>query len=120
MEDARVWAFEESLWRATSEHYHDSIHEQGLMVVPEPPYILEGGQAADLVSGTPRWDEVKFSEQHVTRPHEGLIVIAYQMDANKADVSPYKAHCTSVYLRLGHDDWKVVQHQQTPVLSSTD
>nr|WP_295374823.1 DUF4440 domain-containing protein [uncultured Sphingosinicella sp.] len=120
MEDQRVWAFEESLWTASAEHYQEAIDQGCLMVVPAPPYVLEGQQAIDAVKDTPRWSKVAFSEQKVSRPEEGLIVIAYKAEAQKEGASPYTAHCTSVYRRLGHDDWKVVQHQQTPPLTSRD
>jgi hypothetical protein len=118
MEDSRVWAFEESLWTASAEHYQESIDQDCLMVVPAPPYVLAGQQAIDAVKDTPRWSKVVFSQQQVSRPQEGLIVIAYKAEAEKDGAPPYTAHCTSVYRRLGHDDWKVVQHQQTPPLTS--
>lgn len=117
MNDERVWAFEESLWTADAEHYRESIDEACLMVLPEPPFVFSGAQAVDAVATTPRWSEVSFSEQQVTRPQEGLIVIAYHVRAAKADAEPYEAHCTSVYRRLEHEVWKVVQHQQTPPLT---
>jgi ketosteroid isomerase-like protein len=120
MEDQRVWAFEESLWTASAEHYQESIDQDCLMVVPAPPYVLGGQQAIEAVKDTPRWSKVAFSEQKVSRPQEGLIVIAYKAEAEKDGAAPYTAHCTSVYRRLGHDDWKVVQHQQTPPLTSRD
>jgi hypothetical protein len=53
----------------------------------------------------------------VTRPQEGLICVAYKVEASSGDGPGYTAYCTSVYRRLGHDDWKVVQHQQTPPLT---
>jgi hypothetical protein len=118
MDDDRVWAFEESLWTASAEHYQESIDETCLMVVPAPPYVLGGQQAIDAVKQTPRWSKVILSDRMVTRPQEGLIVIAYKAEAEKEGAAPYTAHCTSVYRRLGHDDWKVIQHQQTPPLTS--
>lgn len=120
MEDDRVWAFEESLWTADPQHYQESIDDECLMVVPAPPFVLKGQEAIDAVKNTPRWSKVVFSEQKVSRPQEGLIVIAYKAEADKEGAAPYTAHCTSVYRRLGHDDWKVVQHQQTPPLTSRD
>jgi ketosteroid isomerase-like protein len=114
MEDSRVWAFEESLWTADAQHYQESIDDQCLMVVPAPPYVLVGQQAIDAVKNTPRWSKVVFTDQKVSRPQEGLIVIAYKAQADKHGAAPYTAHCTSVYRRIAHDDWKVVQHQQTP------
>jgi hypothetical protein len=48
----------------------------------------------------------------VSRPEEGLIVIAYEARASRGD-EHYRAFCTSTYRRRGHEDWEVVQHQQT-------
>jgi hypothetical protein len=119
MDDQRVWAFEESLWTATPEHYQESIDgENYLLVVPTHPHVLSGQAAIDAVKNTPRWSKVAFSEQKITRPQEGLIVVAYKVDADKEEAAPYSAYCTSTYRRLEHEVWKVVQHQQTPPLKS--
>ena len=117
MEDLRVWAFEESLWTGDADHYRESIDESALMVVPQPPYVLESEAAVDAVSQTPRWEQVTFRDGRIVRPQEGLIVIAYGVEATKGD-ERYIAHCTSTYRRLEHDVWKVVQHQQTPPLTA--
>ena len=116
MDDARVWAFEDSLWRADEAHYRESIAPDYLLVVPMPPYVLVGEQAVEALAKTPDWQSVTFSGQHVSRPHEGLIVIAYHVEAEGGGEQPYSADCSSVYRRMGHEDWKVVQHQQTPRL----
>ncbi|MGK6324990.1 DUF4440 domain-containing protein [Sphingomonas sp. DT-51] len=121
MEDGRVWAFEESLWTADADHYRESIDESALMVVPQPPYVLESEAAVEAVSRTPRWDEVRFSDQRIVRPQEGLIVVAYKVEASKGNSGgeggeTYVAHCTSTYRRIEHERWTVVQHQQTPPL----
>ncbi|MBW6531086.1 DUF4440 domain-containing protein [Sphingomonas sp. RRHST34] len=116
MEDGRVWAFEESLWTADAEHYRESIDESALMVVPQPPYVLESEAAVEAVSRTPRWDAVRFSDQRIVRPQEGLIVVAYKVEASKGGGKTYVAHCTSTYRRIEHERWTVVQHQQTPPL----
>ncbi len=120
MEDERVWAFEESLWTADAAHYRESIDDSCLMVVPQPPFVLESEAAVAAVSDTPRWSSVAFSEQRIVRPQEGLIVVAYKVEASKPDADAYVAHCTSTYRRLAHEEWKVVQHQQTPPLVSGD
>jgi hypothetical protein len=121
MEDQRVWAFEESLWTADADHYRESIDESALMVVPQPPYVLESEAAVEAVSQTPRWDAVRFSDQRIVRPQEGLIVVAYKVEASKGNAGgggdeTYVAHCTSTYRRIEHERWTVVQHQQTPPL----
>lgn len=116
MEDARIWEFEESLWKADATRYHELIDDECLMVVPTPPYVMSGSQAIEAVSKTPRWSAVTLSERQVKRPEEGLIVLAYKAEAKKDEGEAYTAHCTSVLRRLAHDEWRVVQHQQTPPL----
>lgn len=112
MDDDRVWAFEEALWKGGADVYRASIDEACLMVLPAPPFIMSGEQAIATVTDTPRWDEVAFSDAQVRRPQEGLIVIAYRAEARRGD-ERYAAWCTSTYRRLGHEEWRVVQHQQT-------
>lgn len=113
MNDERIWSFEESLWTGDAAHYRECIDDECLMVLPEPPFIMSGGQAIDAVSATPRWSSVELSERQVARPQEGLIVVAYKASARRGDEA-YEAHCTSTYRRLAHEEWRVVQHQQTP------
>ncbi len=119
MEDERVWAFEESLWTADAQHYAESIDQECLMVLPAPPFVFSGAQSIEAVSQTPRWSRVELSERKVARPQEGLIVVAYHARAEREGTAPYEAHCTSTYRRLGHEQWQVVQHQQTPPLTSS-
>lgn len=115
MDDDRVWNFEESLWSGDAENYAKLIDDKCLMVLPTPPYVFDGRQAIAAVSETPRWTSAKFSDNRIERPEEGLIVVAYHVDAERGD-ERYEAHCTSTYRRRGHEDWQVVQHQQTPPL----
>lgn len=112
MDDNRVWHFEESLWTGDGAHYRALIDEACLMVLPAPPFVLSGGAAVAAVSNTPRWTAVTFADQHIARPEEGLIVVAYHIAASRGDKA-YTAYCTSTYRRRGHEDWQVVQHQQT-------
>jgi hypothetical protein len=119
MDDDRIWAFEESLWTASREHYADSIDDQCLMVLPAIPFVFTGGQSVEAVSNTPRWEQVSFTDRQVARPQEGLIVIAYKAEASRGD-ERYTAYCTSTYRHLPgasgertEERWQVVQHQQT-------
>lgn len=116
MDDDRIWSFEESLWTADAEHYRESIDDNCLMVLPAPPFVMSGAQAIDAVIATPRWTTVELSERQVSRPHEGLIVVAYHAHAERDGATPYDAHCTSTYRWIEHGVWRVVQHQQTPPL----
>ncbi len=117
MEDSRIWSAEEQLWTGDPETYAARIDEASLMVVPAEPFILEGAQAAAAMARTPRWDAVDLADRRVTRPRKGTIVLAYRATARRAGGSDYVAHCTTVWRRFGHRNWRVVQHQQTPPLT---
>ena len=111
MDDERVWRFEEGLWRASDERYHERVDEDCVMALSEAPHIFSGEAAIEAVSGTPSWEEVSFSQKVVTRPEEGMIVVGYRVDAHEGETK-FAAACTSVYRRRAHDDWTVVQHSQ--------
>ncbi|WP_239017829.1 DUF4440 domain-containing protein [Sphingomonas aracearum] len=81
------------------------------MALPTKPFVFTGQQAIEAVSNTPRWSEVRFSDQQIARPQEGLIVIAYAAEAHRGD-EVYQTYCTSTYRRLSHEEWRVVQHTQ--------
>lgn len=111
MDDNRVWNFEESLWHASDERYHEGVDPECIMALSHAPHLFTGQAAVEAVSGTPEWDEVTFSDQSISRPEEGMIVVGYRVLAAKGDTR-FRAACTSVYRRRAHEDWTVVQHAQ--------
>lgn len=117
MDDDRVWSFEKSLWDGSPDHYRELVDDECLMVLPLPPFVLSGKQAIEAVANTPRWSSVEFSKEQIARPQEGIIVIAYHVEASRDDET-YEANCTSTYRRLSHEEWRVIQHQQTPPLAT--
>lgn len=114
MNDERLWSFEESLWIGGSDNYREKVDNEVIMALPRPPYFLVGSDAIDAVADTPMWESAILSERHVSRPQEGIIVIAYHVHAEREGHAGYEAHCTSVLRRLEHEVWRVIQHQQTP------
>ena len=113
MEDERIWEFERGLWIGGEDRYRELIDDECVMVLPAPPFVMSGEEAIASVSDTPRWEEVDFDRQQVMRPQEGLIVIAYAVRARREGRQEYQAYCTSTLRRLAHEEWRVVQHQQT-------
>ncbi|WP_375391093.1 DUF4440 domain-containing protein [uncultured Sphingomonas sp.] len=118
MDDERIWAFEESLWLGDADHYRASIDTECVMVLPSEPHVLTAEAAIAAVAATPRWSTVRFSEQKVQRPEEGLIVIAYRAEASREGITGYSAWSTTTMRRRGHEDWVVVQHSQLPLLAA--
>ncbi|WP_347140925.1 hypothetical protein [Paracoccus sp. SSK6] len=117
MDDERVWRFEESLWYATDERYHERVDPDCVMALSLGPYIFAGEAAVESVSGTPPWDEVSFADRQVRRPQEGLIVVGYRIAARRGQTQ-FSAACTSVYRRRTHEDWTVIQHAQIALNSN--
>lgn len=117
MDDERLWNFERSLWTEGPDNYREKVDQEVLMVLPRPPFVFSADQAIEAVASTPVWDSAELTERQVSRPQEGLIVIAYHVRAGRQGHEGYEAHCTSVIRRLEHEVWRVVQHQQTPSLT---
>lgn len=113
MDDDRIWAFEESLWTGDACTYRTLVDDECVMVLPATPFVFQAEEAIAAVADTPRWTKVALTERRVQRPQEGLIVIAYRARASRDAGAPYTAYCTSTLRRLEHDEWRVVQHQQT-------
>jgi hypothetical protein len=118
MDDQRLWSFEQSLWTEGPDTYCEKVDAEVVMVLPQPPFVYSGEAAISAVANTPVWETAELTERQVSRPQEGLIVIGYHVKASRGDEA-YEAHCTSTIRRLEHEVWRVVQHQQTPVLAKT-
>ena len=112
MDDERVRQFETDLWVGDGDVYRQRVSEDCQMVVPAQPFLLSGTEAIEAVEHTPRWSSVDLSDLRISRPEEGLIVLSYKADATRGE-ERYRAYCSSTYRRVAHEDWRVVQHQQT-------
>lgn len=111
MEDQRIWEMEEKLWHGGEDVYEQLVDENVVMSLPAEPFIFSSEQAKGGVKNTPRWEQVRFSNQKVTRPHEGLIVIGYEVEASRGEET-YHCYASSTLMRRAHDDWTVVHHSQ--------
>src|SRR4028119_102124 len=103
MEDAR--------WRGGDEVYEKLVDENVVMSLPAEPFIFSRQQAKEGVKNTPVWEEVRFSEQKVTRPQEGLIVMGYHVEAKRGEET-YRCYASSTMMRRAHDDWTVGETRQ--------
>ncbi|MBR0656743.1 nuclear transport factor 2 family protein [Plastoroseomonas arctica] len=118
MDDAQIWDLEESLWTGGAERYQELVDEACVMVLPSDPFIMTGQQAIDAVSETPRWSQVRFSGQQTVHPEGDLVVIAYHAAAQRKGADDYQAYCTTTWQRRPNEEWRVVQHQQTPPITA--
>ncbi len=116
MDDARVWAFEESLWTGDAEHYRELVDPEVVMALPvraapAPGRRRRPGRAVDPAVGPGR-DRPRAD----LAPAGGADRDRLPRHRDARDGDPYVAWCTSTYRRLGPEEWRVIQHSQTPPL----
>ena len=108
-----LWHRERRLWLEGVDAFKAIVHPDCIMAFAAPIGIMKGKAIIESLKNAPRWTEVEMSLQ--TSSHTGdATVLAYFAKAHRAGSSDYLAYCTSTYMREG-DEWRVVQHQQTPV-----
>jgi|GEM_PF-1091174 len=111
---AEVVALIEAEGRKAVAEYRTLIDEDCLAIIPAEPFLMTGPAVIRAAGEGARWRVVEIEHGRIARPQEGLIVAAYHARASRPQHEGYTAWCTTTYRRRGHEDWKVVQHQQTP------
>lgn len=113
--DDRLWKIEERLWTGGADRYAESLDPACLMAFPPPVGMMRYEAILKSIREAPRWAEVEMADRTQTRPRDGVAVLAYRATARRpGEDATYAAICTSVYAGHG-EDWRMVQHQQTPV-----
>ena len=115
MNNTEAWAFEERFWLNGELFYRANLAHDCLMVFPAPFGILDNAGIHASLADAPRWDSVSMSERVLARPDNTTIVLGYRAAGIRVGDSPYYAYCTSTY-RKDDQSWKLVQHQQTPIV----
>jgi len=113
-ESNEIWALEERLWTDGLAAYDELLAENCLMALPSPAGIMDRDEIVDSLKEAARWTRVKMNNRQHSTPIPDVIVLAYSASASRDDTEDYKALCTSTWHKLG-SDWKLFQHQQTPV-----
>ena len=108
-----IWQVERQLWLEGVEAYRAHMAESCIMVFG-PMGILQRAAILESREQAPRWTAVEMTEQQTAEPAPDCRVIAYRAEARRDDARPYLAYCSSTYVRRD-GDWRLVQHQQTPV-----
>ena len=113
MTDEEILDYERELWVGPADAYDRKVADDVVMALPATPYLFDADAAREAVKHTPRWEEATFEEPRIHRPADGLIVLAYRVEAHKGGQA-YEALCTSTLLKRD-EGWVVIQHQQTPL-----
>jgi hypothetical protein len=114
MSEDEIWSLEEGFWTAGPEHYETAMHPDCVMAFQAPVGIISGSRIVEALEGMPRWQAVSMKERQAAWPSAETVVIAYEASGERGRSSPYRAYCTSTYVRTA-DGWRLIQHQQTPL-----
>lgn len=115
MTDEDAWRVEESLWTGLPSEFADRVSAHCLMAFADPVDVISGTEAAEGLNALERWATVEMTAKQLTRPGEGLVILAYRAEGQRDLAPAYRAYCTSTYHRSDGGRWLLVQHQQTPI-----
>lgn len=108
-----IWKDEESFWLGGADTFEALMARECLMVFG-PMGIMTGKDIPESLRQAPRWVEVDIGETTLLQPTDNVLVLAYRVIARRQNDEPYKALCSSTYVDQD-GQWKIVQHQQTPL-----
>ena len=106
-----VWTLERSFWLEGASFYDAHLHAGAVMIFPHMG-ILDRISIIESLAAASRWTEVEMEERH-SAAADHTIVLTYLAVARRDTDPPYRAFCSSTYVRTG-DDWMMLAHQQTP------
>lgn len=112
-DEAILWDMEERFWTSGARAGRAATAKNAVMIFPYPTGILQGDRIWSHLRPQTGWRSVEMTDRSATR-HGEIVLLAYHVSAEKADVPIYEALCASTYL---HDEskWLRMSHQQTPV-----
>ncbi|MFT4012307.1 MAG: nuclear transport factor 2 family protein [Paracoccus sp. (in: a-proteobacteria)] len=107
-----IWQEEREFWLSGAAEAARKLGE-GCLMAFQPTGILTRRKVVESLASTPRWQEVTMSDRAAIETDE-VCVLAYRATARRAGAETYRALCTTTWVRR-EGDWRIVQHQQTPV-----
>ena len=111
--DDPLWTIERSLWLDGVDAWQAHLASSCIMAFG-PTGAMQNARIIDSLRATPRWSAVEMSDTLLIRPAPNVAVLAYAATAQREGGEHYRALCTSSYVEEG-GDWKIAQHQQTPL-----
>lgn len=107
-----LWTEERDFWLAGAAEAARKLDEGCLMVLAGTG-ILTRRKIVDRLSDAPRWQEVQLTDRASIETDE-IRVLAYRATARRPGAETHRALCTTTWIRRDRD-WRIIQHQQTPV-----
>ncbi|WP_378949340.1 hypothetical protein [Paracoccus sp. R86501] len=111
-EETDLWNLEEGFWTNGLKNARATTAANAVMIVPYPPGILQGDLIWDHLERNTGWRSVSMVERSAVR-HGDIVILTYQVSAEKPAIPIYEALCASTYLQ-DEGRWLRISHQQAP------
>lgn len=106
-----LWRMENRFWLDGPEFYKANMAAEAVMVFAGVG-VMQGEAILDGLRQAPRWNEVEMDGQASAALGE-TSVLSYRATARREGEEPYRAVCSSTYVRRG-DDHVLLAHHQSP------
>ena len=107
-----LWQMETDFWLKGTAFFETALAPDAIMVFPAPVGVLKGRAILDSLQGVPRWTSCRFEDKVASQAGDAAVLV-YRVSALRAGTEPYRATCTSTYVRHS-ERWLLLAHQQTP------
>jgi hypothetical protein len=113
---AQLLELEREFWRASGDRafYERHFAPDGIAVLPMQNGIMDANTVIDNATTGIAWKSLDFTNVQSREIASGVVSLAYEARAQRANGPEYHALLSSVYRRNG-DAWQMVLHQQTPL-----
>jgi hypothetical protein len=94
-----IWNMERDFWLGGSAVFESQLADNCFMALPGVGVLDRQAVIASL-AGIPRWSQIEMGARRSAISDSG-VVIAYEATGRREGAQPYRALCTSTYLRIG-------------------
>jgi hypothetical protein len=98
-----------------AEFYRRYLTDDGLMAVPSPHGIMDRDRVISEVEAAPPIVEYKLDDPQVIVGNNDSGIVVYSMYQRRRGLDGFRAAISSAYVRRD-GAWRMVYHQQTPLL----
>jgi hypothetical protein len=107
-------SLEKGFWSGGPDFYRKNLDDKCLIAFTEMVSVMNKDQVAATVKDEKRWKNLDIKQKGLLELDNGVAMLTYEVDAERANGEHYAALVSSGYIQRG-GQWKMVFHQQTPL-----
>jgi hypothetical protein len=104
---------EKGFWTEDADYYRQHVDEDCLLAFADFAGVRGNEEIASMRGGS-NWTNINLDEKGVAQLADDVVVLTYEVSANRKTGEPYKALVSTGYVKRD-GEWKMAFHQQTPL-----